>query len=576
MPQSGKYTIKEFATQIKAQHPDYATWDDMYLAREVVSKYPEYKEWIDVEIPQQPAHGVEPESGLDIAKNQIRKMGRGFFESFGGDPDSPIFGTAKNLVGGTLNTVKNIGTAMAQRPSEGVGGALVRAVGAPMAQGVVAGPREAVSGLVEGDAGKVAHGVGQTVGTGVQLLSPGTKAGRRISNTVADLPMKAPKVAGRVADMAGGVPVRPEKAMMKAIKPYVRKTDFYENLNRSMPELKASEAELGRPIKTIDDVLDGVKVAKKRVWGQYEAIKGPQAGKEVSLANVADAMESSVSKKALLENPKLADAIKEQADIYRRPFSIADIDELLTTTNAELEAYYNKYPGARRGAVEKNPETAILTAQAKELRSALYGALDEAGGGAAPRELKKRYGTLMELEQEAFRRKNVAARQAPESLTEQLGKVGAAMKIGKAVVRGATGDFAGAAGNLAEAYAGRKMAGAIKQRNTTDYLIESSMKRYDKLPTPVKVEPRPARPAPKQITSGAIVTPAPNDASYVKGVPADLARREIKGLLPEPKKPATRLPALDTTSIEIVDARRGIARDPKTGRLFRYYTSDRK
>jgi len=75
----------------------------------------------------------------------------------------------------------------------------------------------------------------------------------------------------------------------------------------------------------------------------------------------------------------------------------------------------------------------------------------------------------------------------------------------------------------------------------------------------------------------AITPPPPPDASSVRGVPAELARREIRGLLPPAKKEAIPLPpSADTTTLEVVDAQRGLARDPKTGRMFRYYTQEPK
>ena len=69
-----------------------------------------------------------------------------------------------------------------------------------------------------------------------------------------------------------------------------------------------------------------------------------------------------------------------------------------------------------------DPELARLDAQGKALRRAIDGALDRAveGTGAAAKELRRRYGALLDVESESYRRANVAKRQQPESLSEQL------------------------------------------------------------------------------------------------------------------------------------------------------------
>ena len=96
---------------------------------------------------------------------------------------------------------------------------------------------------------------------------------------------------------------------------------------------------------------------------------------------------------------------------------------MLRDANAELDAFYAKYPRAQWATLQTNPETAATYAKAQALRNAVYSSLDNYGVGDAPREINKRYGNLLELEEELQRRKNVAARQQPQSLSEQVGKV---------------------------------------------------------------------------------------------------------------------------------------------------------
>jgi predicted polyphosphate/ATP-dependent NAD kinase len=89
--------------------------------------------------------------------------------------------------------------------------------------------------------------------------------------------------------------------------------------------------------------------------------------------------------------------------------------------------------------------------------------------------IKETYGALINMENEAYRRVNVAKRLAPESLTEQLGMLKAAGKFAFAAARGSA---SGGAAALAEAVATRAAARIIKERNTSDYLLKKAMADY--------------------------------------------------------------------------------------------------
>ena len=86
-------------------------------------------------------------------------------------------------------------------------------------------------------------------------------------------------------------------------------------------------------------------------------------------------------------------------------------------------------------------------------------------------------GSLLEVEGEAVRRGNVAARQQPESLSEQIGAVRAAGEIARGTWRVLHGDITGAA-DIAAGVAGRSAAKAIKESQTTDALIRRAFSGY--------------------------------------------------------------------------------------------------
>lgn len=352
-------------------------------------------------------------------------------------------------------------------------------------------------------------------------------------------------ITGALASVGrAAAPVDAKRMVVQALKPRNNQTGFERLLDKALPEIKAVEAESGKPITGLDDFLGAVKQAKQRVRATYDELAGPKRamGSTVDLSPVADAMEASVPKKTALQEPGTVASIKRIADAYRQRFSLDDAEQLLRETNAELDAYYNKFPMARRQAESANPEIAHLVAQARELRTAIYSTLDDASQGNAARELQRRYGALMEVEETAMRRANVANRQQPESLSEQIGKVRAAADMAKGVWRLGHGDLSGAA-DIAGARAGRATATYLKEQQTTDALIRRAMASHKGMPIPVDVPPQPQirgllPAATHRMGSGA-------DASYVRAVPGEYARRQPRGLLP-PKQSGPVMPSSGT------------------------------
>ena len=276
----------------------------------------------------------------------------------------------------------------------------------------------------------------------------------------------------------------PEDLMVKGIKPRATNVGFRESLKRSMPEIKASEDETGKTAEDVGSLLETVQHAKRRVWGQYAEIMGPRAKNLYDMSPVADAMTATIDDRTLTQNPARADAIRKTADTYRRPMSLQQAEDYLHHVNAELEAYFNKYPTAQRKAVAKNPDIAGLVAEGESLRSRIYGALDEESEGKIPAELKRRYGSLLNLEEELYRRKNVADRQQPDSLSQQVGKVRAVGHIARGLFSGNIADTAMGAAEIAA-------ANWLKDQQTTDALIRRSLKNYEGRPAPLGPPRRP-------------------------------------------------------------------------------------
>lgn len=338
----------------------------------------------------------------------------------------------------------------------------------------------------------------------------------------------APAIVHPMETLTGINNVPPEQLVMKSLRGSVPtgKSKFLPNLSTSMPEIKAAEAQLGKPVEGIDDLLGteqqpgAIRMAKRNLIGQYNQMLNSQGqiGKQIDLSPVADAMDRSVSRKTRLENPQVAKNISLIANRYRQMFPIEHVDDLLHDANAELNSYYLKNPVAQRVAAATNPDTAMLDAQVKQMRNALYGALDDPGQGAAAREIMRRYGTLTELEDAMYRRRNVALRQAPLDLSQNISRWESVGDMARAAAKFATGQVGSGAADLMSGIAKRNVAKWLSEQQATDALIKRGFANHAGKPMPIQMPPA--------VTPAGLLGPAsiqmpgvPNPSGPVPGGP---------------------------------------------------------
>ena len=441
---------------------------------------------------------------------------------------------------------------------------------------------------LEGGAGAATTGVqsggdpgAMTVGALLPAVGSAVfKGGRAIINGARSAAAAASEegIGGAVASLVRGVaPVEPKGMLVQALKPRNSQVNFARTLNSSLPEIKAAETALGRPINGVDDLVEAARMAKKNVRAQYDAIAGPRRAMRatVDMSSVADAIDNSIPRKVQIQDPTRADSIRKLADTYRSGrFSLDDAEALLRETNAELDSYYSKFPAARGRAAAANPDTAQLVSEATALRKAIYDSFGD--GSDAAREFQRRYGALMELEDTALRRANVAARQQPESLSEQVGKVRAAADMARGTWRILHGDLTGAA-DIAAGRAGTETAKYLKDQQTSDALVRRALAAFkgQSTPVPMPTGPRIAGALPPANTR---LGSSP-DPSYVKAVPGQYATVERPPSPPQkalPPSPRQMPPAPDQSFVKAADAERQVVRDPKTGRMKRVYLSTPK
>lgn len=583
-------TRAQFAASIKTKYPVYAKVPDDQLVDRTLEKYPVYRDRVKVNAP---THLYSPDAADFTAGvgqgvlNRVVDLGEAVHAVPGvsravdwlyGQPglSAAAFPEARRMINdvdtGTYGRAgRTVYHAAEYAYPAGRVAQWTRNVpwfGRTMAQ---AGTSAGVAGVQTGgdpEAMLFAAGMGAVGDTAFRVAGAGVRATRNAAAGARDGGFGG-AVAGAIRTTA---PLNAKAMLFQAIKPRSTLVNWDRSMNMALPELKAAEAGLGRHINGIDDLIEATKWAKRQIQNELQVIRGTARGFEVDLSPVAEAMERSIPKKLQLENPELALRLQNSAKVYRQRFSLEDAEQLLKETNAEMEAFYSKYPPAQRRALTADPEWARLNAQAKELRQSIDATFDRAAdtGGDAARELRRRYGALLDVETESFRRANVAKRQQPESLSEQLSAARAAMEITRGTWRLVRGDLTGAA-DIVGGVAMRDTARFLKEQQTTDALIRRAFAGYQGARAPVQMPSH--RPVRGYLRRGSIVTEPPADVSGGRGVSAwpDVRYSGTPRQLPAPVRP---MPAHTASPGRLVEAKPMVVRDPRTGRMRRIYLSE--
>lgn len=376
----------------------------------------------------------------------------------------------------------------------------------------------------------------------------------------------AKSIAAKTPVLKAFVDGPPEQLMMKAIKPRSSNTGFNDAVKGALPNMKAAEADLGHPVQGVDDALQVADIAKKKIWQRYQEVLGPAAARGVQLDgnSIADAMMRSIDKRTATQNPGLVDKVQQVADTYRRPMNVAEAEDYLQSANKELTSYYAKNKVGRSAALA-DPSVAYTVAESDALRDSLYSKLNEASGPGAA-DLKRAYGAITNVQGELLNRQNVAARQQPQSLNEQISTARGAGKIVKGV-------FTASPGDILEGAEGIATSKWMKERNSTDAMISRAFEATE----PAKAPPGGPRPmfikgllnrGPVPLgsspdTSGSVpFTPPPVDAT---------TRAQRLGLL-LPERTATELPPSTAAEpMQVQRAQSRVIRDPRTGQMRRQY-----
>lgn len=221
------------------------------------------------------------------------------------------------------------------------------------------------------------------------------------------------------------------KALRQAIQPGVNIPRAGESIDIAGPRLQQIRqagrvvGDTGTPIlefKSPQDLLHGIKAAKRTVHVAIEERLGRVADLAPDTTPVAQAMESTIAGRTARQFPHAAARIRERAATYRGNLSLREIEESIQAANNELRNLY-KRPGVTDSPI--SADIAATQAEVRVLRSLLDEKISKlTGQGVA--ELKREYGALRDVERATARANAVATRQKGATLWEGLAALHAA------------------------------------------------------------------------------------------------------------------------------------------------------
>ena len=550
-------SLEQFGATIKAKHPEYADIQNADLAQKVLDKYPQYKDMVQtapsVDLSNKQGQGTyamwdTAGHKLDVPYGQVQTAAQQgykfdtnpdqsglhpeerFTRDSAADSQSPAY--RNPLVRGVQTAQRAFDAAAQTEPiNTSNAGAFAGSVANNLGAGAtrvfspIAHPVDTVVGLAKTAGGLAAASQGnpyplaETLTPVAQQIAknPGGEAIAAIPQVAmalvggAKAPAMAEDAAQAIAPKLGevGNPVTglknmmagpPEAQMTKALQPAKNNISFGADLKTALPQMKAAEQQLGKPIEGFDDAAQAAILAKKNVWQHVQArLQGAgQQGATIDGNPIADAMMSSIDKRMGIQNPGLTAKIQSIADTYRRPLDVNEAEDFIQSNNKELTGYYAKNKVSQQAA-EADPEIAAKVAEGNALRSALYDKLDSLSGPGVA-QLKKTYGALSNVQKELTAQQIVYARKAPANLGEQMGYLQAGAKA-------LTGDVVGAAKDIAV----RRFLSDLNDKNSMITRSFANVKPAGPFPAPSN--PRFAGLLPR----GAIQTPQADASGAVSG-----------------------------------------------------------
>jgi hypothetical protein len=245
----------------------------------------------------------------------------------------------------------------------------------------------------------------------------GTLGAKGLADTASEIP-GAVKKAQRATGTGG---LNPAESLEKALKPYVGEKYFKENVESILPRLV--EQNKISPIKTPEDMADAASNAKDQLWTGKIApavADAAKAGVVISGDEIAQSIKDNVNDSVRKHQPKTAARIDKWADTFKGDYPIAEASRAVTDFNQQLRNFYKLSPSEQFGVATAHPEMGML----QDAADAMRGKIEEKIG-PEHMDLRKQYGALNQLQRVSEKRAVVYGRQAPISIGDIIGGVGA-------------------------------------------------------------------------------------------------------------------------------------------------------
>lgn len=450
-------------------------------------------------------------------------------------------------------------------------------------------------------AGSLAGGLVSKIGDALGFPGTGDLAGD-ITGAATAGPIASRALTGISGTIGPVFRADPRVAINRSLRPVPSDPGFPERIPQTLAAIKAAN-QGANPAKITDGTLDLIPATQRAIDAHQQALHPwleRARGVNISGDPIINATRNATAGMLPSEGVSAEGLVSRARQDYGAGFTPEALRARLALLNQRLSSYYNKAPGAQSAALADIPE-AVLKAQRDAVADALYQALDPEGSGAGPRGIQQRTGDLIDLKDAALRRNNAIVAEQP------LTPFGKLVDPLKGMIRSIMpGKATGAGMAFAEGSEGRSLPLIRRAFKAVDNEQPSSFPRPNAALYP---SGNPQR----ALTTGDMITPQPQDSSFVRGlgvpphqqvdkmlralpsgsasfsqgvvVPDILGRpgQSTHRLIEGPTQPTiptgqgTRpMPMPETSGLTTTEAARAVTRDPKSGRMKRYYTSQPK
>lgn len=285
--------------------------------------------------------------------------------------------------------------------------------------------------------------------------------------------------------------VQPARQVFAALRPrnFIRNAD--KNIEGAMPWVNRGAEITGKPTTDIFSFGDNLNAAIKDAMRKRKAVDASNPI-EIEGKPIADAIVRSVPKLERITNPDHFRAIRDWAnETWNRKFAADEIVDMLEDMNASssVQGYYQKLPG-QQIALNHRLNSSMANAQAQAARELLIDNFDKfSGTGTARGQLNRALRDMITTKDLFDRRYNVELRQAAQNLPQQVSKLMAAGRFGKAAKELASGNVGMAGLEALTGLSEIALANVFREMNSTSGQIASAFRRFKDAPGPITINP---------------------------------------------------------------------------------------